>query len=291
MRQVHIMHSPHWSPSHPQTLCHNPLVPSQQLNLPPVSYRILLSCVYNLNATGAAWHRVSKIDRYILFEIPVTLAPLNFAFQPISRLIHHACQVYLFNPLKDTVGFHYTISCLPKMLCSPVLFFFVAMLVWMVCVGAGGWRDVGCAAELQIGSPRLMLKAAGFCEVIDMQITRVHVRIFPGGVASRHSVNTIMEMRRGFFGSHCLSWITRLSNEPVSAATVTEWGVWIVRHRITVYGRKERQGEKEGTSDQSSPLPVPVYSIYQSKHVQTHFASHFMHSLLFLSVKVSVCWV
>lgn len=133
------------------------------------------------------------------------------------------------------------------------------MLVWMLCVGAGvgGWRDAGCAAKLQIGSPRLTLKAPGFCEVIDMQITRVHVRIFPGGVASRHSVNTIMEMRRGFFGSHCLSWITRLSNEPVSTATVTEWGVWIVRHRITVYGRRERQGEEEGTSDQSPPLPHP----------------------------------
>lgn len=48
------------------------------------------------------------------------------------------------------------------------------------------------------------------------------VRIFPGSVASQHSVNNIMEMFRGFFGCHCLSWITRQSNEPVSTATVTE---------------------------------------------------------------------
>lgn len=290
MLQVHIAHSPsaHWSSSHPQTLCYNPLVLSQQLNLPPVSYRILLSCIYNLNTTGAAWHNVSKIDRYILFEIPVTLAPLNFAFQPISRLIHHACQVCLFNPLKDTVGLHYTISRLPKCF-APQFFFCATILVWMDCVGCRcGWLgDVGCAAELQIGSPRLMSRATGFCEVIDMQITRVRARIFPGGVASRRSVNTIMEMCRGFFGSHCLSWITRQSNEPVSTATVTEWGVCIVTHCITAYGRRE----KESTSDQSFPLPSPVYSIYQRKHVQTHFASHFLLSLLFLSVKVSVCQV
>lgn len=33
-------------------------------------------------------------------------------------------------------------------------------------------EDVGCAAELQIGSPCLTSRVAGFWEVIDMQITR-----------------------------------------------------------------------------------------------------------------------
>lgn len=36
-----------------------------------------------------------------------------------------------------------------------------------MCVGLGGLEDVGCALELQIGSPRPMSSA----EVIDMQIT------------------------------------------------------------------------------------------------------------------------
>lgn len=143
------MHSPRWSSSQPQTLCHNPLIPSQPLNLPPVSYRILLSSIYDLNASGAAWHHVSKIDRYILFEIPVALAPLNFAFQPISRLIHHACQVCLFNPLKDKVGFHYTISCLPKMLLLSNFYFFSFIFfcrnagVNAVCGCRCGWLE-GC---------------------------------------------------------------------------------------------------------------------------------------------------
>lgn len=173
MLEVHIMYSPQLteppgSPSHPQTLWYNPLVLSQQLNLPPVSYRILLSSLYNLNTAGAAWHLVRKTDRYILFEIPVTLALLNFASQPISWLIHHACQVCLFNPLKDTVGLHYTTSCLPKMLCSPVFFCDSGVCGWRC-----GWlEDVGCAAELQIGSPCLTSRVAGFWEVIDMQITR-----------------------------------------------------------------------------------------------------------------------
>lgn len=79
-----------------------------------------------------------------------------------------------------------------------------------MCSGASNW----------LSSPHV--ESHGFCEVIDMQITRVRARIFPGAVASRRSVNTIMEMCRGFFGPHCLSWITRQSNEPVSAATVTE---------------------------------------------------------------------
>lgn len=121
MLQVHRVYSPQFiellgSASHPQILWYNPLLLSQQLNLPPVSYTILLSSFYNLNTTSSAWH-VAKIDRYILFEIPVTLALLNFAFQPISQLIHHACQVCVFNPLKDIIGLHYTTSCLPK--CFP----------------------------------------------------------------------------------------------------------------------------------------------------------------------------
>lgn len=144
MLQVHIMYSPQLaeppgSLSHPQTLWYNPLVLSQQLNLPPVSYTILLSSLNNLNTTGAAWHHVRKIDKYILFEIPVILALPNFTFQPISRLIHHACQVCLFNPLKDTVGLHYTTSCLPKC-------FALQFLQWFWCVRGCVWVWVvwGC---------------------------------------------------------------------------------------------------------------------------------------------------
>lgn len=48
------------------------------------------------------------------------------------------------------------------------------------------------------------------------------MRAFPGSLASQRSVNNIMEMFRGFFGCHCLSWITRRANEPVSTVTVTE---------------------------------------------------------------------
>lgn len=148
----HIAYSPQFteppgSTSLPQTLWNNPLMLSQQLNLPPVSYTILLSSFYNLNTTGGAWHHVGKIDRYILFEIPVIRALLNFAFQPISQLIHHACQVCVFNPLKDTVGLHYTTSCLPK--CFAFLFFFFSCDsgVWVaggcwVCTRASNWLSL-----------------------------------------------------------------------------------------------------------------------------------------------------
>lgn len=140
MLQVHIVYSPQLaeppgSTSHPQTLWYNPLVLSQQLNLPPVSYTILLSSLYNLNSTGAAWHHVEKIDRYILFEIPVTL--LNFAFQPISWLIHHARQVCVLNPVKDRVGLHNTTSCLPKC-------FALQFLLWCWCVRGCVWMVGGC---------------------------------------------------------------------------------------------------------------------------------------------------
>lgn len=88
-----------------------------------------------------------------------------------------------------------------------------------------------------------------------------------------------MEMFRGFFGCHCLSWITRRANEPVSTVTVTEWGVCIVTHCITAYGQAgETEGERrtvdtlrkearkvESTSDQSPALLYRVYSIYQRK--------------------------
>lgn len=65
-----------------------------------------------------------------------------------------------------------------------------------------GWREsVGCAAELQIGSPRLMWRATVFLEVIDMQIASAAVvacfRVVPA-LLSRRLVNTIMEMRNGF---------------------------------------------------------------------------------------------
>lgn len=150
------------------------------------------------------------IDRYILFEIPVTAAFLNFAFQPISRPIRHACQVCLFNPLKDIVGLHYATSCLPK--CSP-LHFLAGVLGFMRRCGWLG--DVGCSAELQIGSPRLVSRVRLFRGNRHANNTGC-VRVFPDGVASWRSVNNIMEMRVGFLRSHCLSWITRQSNEPVS---------------------------------------------------------------------------
>lgn len=176
MLQVHITYSlqltePGGSPSHPQTSCYNPLILSQQLNLPPVSYRILLSSFYNLNTTGAAWLHVRKIDRYILFHIPVTLALLNFAFQPISRLIHHACQVCLFNPLKDRVGLHYTTSCLPKCFALQFWSWFWCVRVSCVGVGVGGWRMLDVQRSFKLA----LLASCGesrFCEVIDMQITR-----------------------------------------------------------------------------------------------------------------------
>lgn len=88
-----------------------------------------------------------------------------------------------------------------------------------VSVGGRGMLDVQQSFKLALLAS---CREPWFSEVIDMQITRGVVRIFPGSVASRHSVNNIMEMCRGFFGSHCLSWITRQSNEPVSTATVTE---------------------------------------------------------------------
>lgn len=308
MLEVHIVYSPQLteppgSPSHPQTLWYNPLVLSQQLNLPPVSYRILLSSLYNLNTAGAAWHLVRRTDRYILFEIPVTLALLNFASQPISWLIHHACQVCLFNPLKDTVGLHYTTSCLPKMLCSPVFF------LWFWCVWVEVWVVGGCwmcsRASNWLSLPHV--ESGGFLGGNRHANNTRCVRIFPGGVASRRSVNNIMEMCRGFFGSHCLCWITRQSNEPVSTATVTEWGVCIVTHCITACSRRERRseddvlstrkekaaGKMESASDQSFTLLFPVYSIYQ-RNVCKHISpSRFMFPLLFffffLTVKFSVC--
>lgn len=67
--------------------------------------------IYRLELAEAAW-RVHEADRYILLEILITAAFLNSAFQPISRLIHLACQVCLFNPLKRMLGLHYTTSCL-----------------------------------------------------------------------------------------------------------------------------------------------------------------------------------
>lgn len=56
--------------------------------------------------------------------------------------------------------------------------------------------SVGCAAELQIGSPRLMWRAVAFSDIIDMQTAAVAA----GSVAlpSRSSVNTIMEMCNEF---------------------------------------------------------------------------------------------
>lgn len=175
MLQVHIMYSPQLteppgSPSHPQTLWYNPLVLSQQLNLPPVSYTILLSSLYNLNTTGGVWHHVGKIDRYILFEIPVTLALLNFAFQPISRLIHHACQVCLFNPLKDTVGLHYATSWLPKCFALQSSPWFYSGVLGVVC-GCGwlGMLDVQQSFKLALLAS---CREPQFSEVIDMQITR-----------------------------------------------------------------------------------------------------------------------
>lgn len=249
--------SAHWSSSHPQTLCSNPLALSQQLNLPPVSYRILLSYTYNLNTTGAAWHNMSMIDRYIPFEIPVTLPPLNFAFLCISWLIHHACQVCLFNRLTDKVGLHYTVSCLPKCFALNVFcFFFLHFWCEYIVegVGVGGWGCWMCSrASNWLFSPHV--ERQRFWEVIDMQITRVHVRIFSGGVVSQCLVNTIMEMCRGFFGSHCLSWITRQSNEPVSMATVTEWGVCLVTHCITAYSRRGRRQKRKKAKWSKFPNP------------------------------------
>ena len=295
MLEVHIVYSPQLteppgSPSHPQTLWYNPLVLSQQLNLPPVSYRILLSSLYNLNTAGAAWHLVRKTDRYILFEIPVTLALLNFAFQPISWLIHHACQVCLFNPLKDTVGLHYTTSCLPK--CFALQFF-----LWVWCVWVEVWVVGGCwmcsRASNWLSLPHV--ESGGFLRGNRHANNTRCVRIFPGGVASRHSVNNIMEMCRGFFGSHCLSWITRQSNEPVSTATVTEWGVCIVTHCITACSRRERRSEDDVLSTRkerqrerwkarvikvlhSSSLFTPFTKRNVCKHISP---SRFMFPLLF----------
>lgn len=293
MLEVHMVYSPQLteppgSPSHPQTLWYNPLVLSQQLNLPPVSYRILLSSLYNLNTAGAAWHLVRKTDRYILFEIPVTLALLNFASQPISWLIHHACQVCLFNPLKDTVGLHYTTSCLPK--CFALQFF-----LWFWCVWVEVWVVGGCwmcsRASNWLSLPHV--KSGGFLRGNRHANNTRCVRIFPGGVASRRSVNNIMEMCRGFFGSHCLSWITRQSNEPVSTATVTEWGVCIVTHCITACSRKEGRSEDDVLSTRKERqrkdgkqkwskfyTPLPCLLHLPKKRVQTHFfplvsCSHF----------------
>ena len=167
---------PPGSLSHPQTLTHNPLVLSQRLNLPPVSDTILLSSLYNLNTAGAARHRVGKIDRCILFEIPVTLAFLNFAFQPISRLIHHAHRVSVLNLLKDTVGLHYITSCLPKCFAP----FFAVMLV---CSGGGCvqvWVVAGCwmfrRALNWLSLPRVERPRSS--EVTDMQITPRRAYIF-----------------------------------------------------------------------------------------------------------------
>lgn len=112
-----------------------------------------------------------------------------------------------------------------------------------MCSGASNW----------LFSPHV--ERQGFWEVIDMQITRVHVRIFSGRVVSQRLVNTIMEMCRGFFGSHCLSWITRQSNEPVSTATVTEWGVCLVTHCITAYSRRGRRQKRKKAKWSKFPSP------------------------------------
>lgn len=89
-----------------------------------------------------------------------------------------------------------------------------------------GWQDgVGCAAELQIGSPHLMWRAMAFSEVIDMQIASAAVvacvsvwrRCYCPGTRSTPLWKCAMD----FFGADCLSWITRQSDEPVSAV-VTE---------------------------------------------------------------------
>lgn len=89
-------------------------------------------------------------------------------------------------------------------------------------VGVGGRGMLDVQRSFKLALLASCLEPRVFQKVIDMQITRL--RVFPGGGggASRCSVNTIMEMCSGFFGSDCLSWITRQSNEPVSAATVTE---------------------------------------------------------------------
>lgn len=58
--------------------------------------------------------------------------------------------------------------------------------------------------------------------------------------------------------------------------------VFALSHTVsqhTAEGGGGRKGRKQ--SDQSSPIPFSVYPIYQRKHVQTHFASHFLLSLFF----------
>lgn len=170
--------------------CYNLLVLSQLITLPAVSYSILLSHICHLKPAEATWH---ETDRNILLEILITAAFLNSAFQPISRLIHLACQVCLLNPLNAHVAINIL---LPVTLHA--LLILTVILMWMYCV----FEDVGCVVELQIGYPQLMSGHTALW-VIDTQITHVHK--YALCVTSQHSVNNIMEMQHGFWRFLCLS--------------------------------------------------------------------------------------
>lgn len=200
-----------------------------------------------------------KSARCLLFEISITnqtRLPMNFAFQPISWLVHHACQVCVFNPVKDTIGpsLHYFLSPTP---CSSSLSPWCRWITWALGVGVGGsqwdWREGdGCAAELQIGSPRLMWRATVFPEVIDMQIASAALAVCVSGWLWHYCPaawsTPLWKCATDFFGADCLSWITRQSNEPVTAM-VTEWGVcdvaWLARRRMRRKSRKKNEIEKK----------------------------------------------
>lgn len=166
--------SAHWATrilTFSHSLWYNPLALPRQLNVPPVSYTILLSSPYNLNTAGAAWHHVGKTDRYVLFEIPVkvlcwTLPSSLFHGWAIMHVKCVCVCMCVFNPLKHTLGLYYTTSCLPKYFALQFLCHYSDAIV-VVCGGPGGLGDVGCALELQIGSPHPVSST----EVIDMQIT------------------------------------------------------------------------------------------------------------------------
>lgn len=107
----------------------------------PASWVLQDPPIYRLEPAEAACH-MDEADRYILLEILITAAFLNSAFQPISRLIHHACQVCLFNPLKRMLGLHYTTSCLSGCFANSYSNCDMKVLCdWgcWVCSGASNW--------------------------------------------------------------------------------------------------------------------------------------------------------